>query len=88
MYLDAVIRQLEIIGEATTRIPDQDLERVVGPDWTAIKGFRTIAAHEYWQIEPAAIDEIVADHLDGLVRAIDEAVEAMDQERSGGSAGS
>ena len=52
---DAVIRRLEIIGEATKNIPD-DL-RIKYPDipWKAIAGMRDILIHEYFGINTTII---------------------------------
>ena len=65
-YLDdlllrrAVERELEIIGEAATRLGRQDratLERITG--YQEIIGFRNLIAHEYDRLEPAQVWEIV-----------------------------
>ena len=54
---DAVIRNLEIIGEAVRNVPDPI--RVLQPDidWRAIAAIRNIVAHEYFGIK----DEIIWD---------------------------
>lgn len=44
---DAIIRRLEIIGEASKQLPKEMLERYPQIPWRQIIGFRNIAIHEY-----------------------------------------
>jgi uncharacterized protein with HEPN domain len=48
---DAVIRQLEVIGEAAGSI-SQEL-RTSHPEvpWKSMRGFASFAKHEYWRLE-------------------------------------
>lgn len=48
---DAVIRQLEIIGEATTNLQDSFKTENKQIPWREIADFRNILAHEYWDID-------------------------------------
>ncbi|MDP1722354.1 MAG: DUF86 domain-containing protein [Candidatus Gottesmanbacteria bacterium] len=60
---DSVIRRLMIIGEASTRIPD-DI-RVLSPEtqWRSIVGFRNVAIHEYAGMSMGRVWEIVEQEL-------------------------
>ena len=48
---DAVIRNLQIIGEAVKNIPDDVRELNPEMEWRKIAGLRDILAHAYFQIE-------------------------------------
>lgn len=48
---DAIIRRLEIIGEASNRLPKEMLERYPQIPWRQIIGFRNIAIHEYFRVD-------------------------------------
>jgi uncharacterized protein with HEPN domain len=48
---DAVIRQYEVIGEIAKRLPDEVLGKMVGVNWTEIKGFRDFLAHNYDRVD-------------------------------------
>ena len=47
---DAVIRRLEIIGEAVKNIPDEIRTRYPDVPWRNIAGFRDIVVHHYFGI--------------------------------------
>jgi uncharacterized protein with HEPN domain len=63
---DAVVRNLEIIGEASGRLPEE--VRMSAPDieWRKIIGIRNILAHEYFGISLPIIWDIVQNKLDEL----------------------
>jgi len=59
--LEAVLRELEVIGEAARHIPDDVAHQVFpGIPWNEIRGFRNVAAHEYFRIDPERVWEIVS----------------------------
>ena len=45
---DAVVRNLEIIGEAAGRLPESIKMNATGIEWRKIVGLRNIIAHEYF----------------------------------------
>lgn len=48
---DAVIRQLEIIGEATTNLENEFKQKNDEIPWREISDFRNVLVHEYWDID-------------------------------------
>ena len=52
---DAVVRNLEIIGEASKFIPDAQKLSKPEVDWVAIRGLRNRIAHEYFGLSPSVI---------------------------------
>ena len=63
---DAVVRNLEIIGEAVKRIPEQT--RLAHPqiDWRKIAGLRDILIHEYHGVDHYIVWDIVQNKLPSL----------------------
>lgn len=49
--IDAVIRNLQIIGEAANHIPDQIQERNKEIPWFQMKGMRNVLIHEYFGVD-------------------------------------
>lgn len=48
---DAVIRQLEVIGEACSKLEKNFRETHPKIPWTQIMGMRNKLAHEYWDVD-------------------------------------
>ena len=63
---DAVIRNLEIIGEAAGSIPDQIKKSEPEIDWRKITGLRNILIHEYFGINLPIIWDVVHTKLGPL----------------------
>ncbi len=68
--VDAVLRNLEIIGEAARNIPSEF--RVKYPDipWRRIVGLRNVVIHEYFGVDLENIWEIVKNDLPDLKQKI------------------
>lgn len=71
-WQDAVIRQLEIIGEATKR-PSQEL-RSLHPDvpWRRVAGLRDVLIHDYMGVRLAAVWIMTQVDLPTLKRQIEQ----------------
>ncbi|MXZ19007.1 MAG: DUF86 domain-containing protein [Caldilineaceae bacterium SB0665_bin_25] len=63
LYQDAVIRNLEIIGEAAGQIPDELRDRFPEVPWKSMIGFRNIAIHGYFAVDIANVWRIASPSL-------------------------
>jgi uncharacterized protein with HEPN domain len=70
---DAVIRNLQIIGEAVKNIPPDIRDRNPEIEWRKIAGLRDVLAHTYFQIE----DEIIWDVVQTKVRSLQEKTQQL-----------
>jgi len=81
---DAVIRNLEIIGEAAGKLSEQIQQGEPEIDWRKIKGLRNILIHEYFGINLSIVWDVVQNKLDLLEkvcrRLLEKADERPDQE--------
>ena len=50
--VDAVVRNLEIVGEATNRLPDDFKRQHRDIPWRKIVGLRNRIVHEYFGVDP------------------------------------
>jgi uncharacterized protein with HEPN domain len=63
---DAVIRNLEIIGEAAGKLPENIKSKSVEIEWRKIVGVRNILIHEYFGISTPIVWDIVQNKLKPL----------------------
>lgn len=68
--IDAVIRNIEIIGEAATHIPDDIQEKNPDIPWYQMKGMRNILIHEYFGVDVDVLWKTVRDDLPPLKEKI------------------
>jgi len=63
---DAVVRNLEIIGEAAGRLPESLQAAAPEIEWRKITGLRNILAHEYFGVSLPIVWDVVQSKLDPL----------------------
>jgi uncharacterized protein with HEPN domain len=68
--LDAVVRNLEILGEAAKQVPDSIRKDYPAVDWMKISGLRDILIHQYFGIDVVIIWDIVQHKIPVLQRQI------------------
>lgn len=74
---DAVIRQLEVIGEASTNLNENFTKSYPDIPWRAIKDFRNRLIHEYWFLDLDIIWNVVTKRCPLLRRQLAEITEKM-----------
>lgn len=79
--VDAVVRNLEIIGEAANNLPKLYRDRHKQVEWRQIIGLRHRVIHEYFDVDADIIWAIVKNDLDPLKKQI---VFLLDEERKDG----
>lgn len=79
LTIDAVIRNLEIIGEATKNIPPDIRSGYPDIPWGRMMGLRNIVSHKYFSIDLSIIWQIVTVNLpetkpliEGMIKDITE----------------
>ena len=71
MVYDAVLRNLELLGEAATHLPEE--VRALAPDipWRQIVGVRNVLIHGYLGIDDDIIWDIVTNEVEKLFLALE-----------------
>ncbi len=68
--IDAVVRNLEVVGEAASRLTDAARKRGGDIEWPLIVGLRNRIVHEYFGIDSEIIWEIITHDLPALTDAL------------------
>ena len=71
-WQDAVIRQLEIIGEASKKLSKQLCLRYKNVPWRRIAGLRDVLIHDYMGVDVIAVWEITQKNLPLLKAQIED----------------
>ncbi|MGE5504801.1 MAG: DUF86 domain-containing protein, partial [Actinomycetota bacterium] len=77
--VDAVIRNLEVMGEAAKRVPPYVTEKYPQVPWARMSEMRNILVHEYHSVDPSIIFDSVRHDLPPLVAPL----KALLNERGG-----
>jgi len=77
LVVDAVIRNLEITGEAVKNLPQQIRKKYPEIDWKKIAGLRDILIHEYFGIDHELIWDIIQNKIIDLKIQIENILREM-----------
>lgn len=70
MRVDAVIRNLEIIGEAVKKLPEEFRKDYPDVEWSKIAGLRDILIHEYFGVNMEIIWDVVSNKIPELKKSV------------------
>ncbi|BDG29867.1 DUF86 domain-containing protein [Thermus thermophilus] len=66
LLMSAVIRQLEIIGEAAKNLPEEVKGRHSQIPWSLMARMRDRLAHGYWTVDPEILWGVIQEELPSL----------------------
>jgi len=69
--IDAVVRNFEIIGEASNRLPEKFRDENNSIDWFRLRGFRNRIVHQYFGLDYEIIWNLKESHLKPLISEIE-----------------
>ena len=70
LHFDAVLRNLEIIGEAVKNISEETRQKYPSIKWRKIAGFRDIVAHGYFGVNEETVWDIVKNEIPVLLPTV------------------
>ena len=70
LMLDAVVRQLAVIGEAASHLPADVTDRHPAIPWRGVKGMRLLLDHEYHRTDHDIVRRTIREELPPLREAI------------------
>lgn len=68
--VDAVVRNFEVIGEASNRLPEEFKQAHAYVDWARIRGFRNRIVHDYFGIDHTIVWNIIQHYLPILIETL------------------
>ena len=68
---DAVVRNLEVLGEAAKHVPAEICRQSPEVEWKKIAGLRDILTHVYFGIDDAILWDIVTNKIEPLLGALE-----------------
>lgn len=74
--INACIRSLEVIGEATKKIPPEVRQQKPSLPWQAISGMRDKLIHEYFGVDLAIVWQTIQHDLSSFEQAVSELLES------------
>jgi uncharacterized protein with HEPN domain len=78
--IDAVVRNIEIIGEAAHQIPSDIMNKFKYIEWHKLKAIRNRIVHEYFGVDYSIIWEIIQNDIDLLRSNIKDVLEHLQRE--------
>jgi uncharacterized protein with HEPN domain len=67
---DAVIRSLEVLGEAARRLSQESKDAMPDIPWQKLTGMRNVLIHQYDNVDLDLVYDTVVEYLPGLIQKI------------------
>ncbi|PWK27783.1 uncharacterized protein with HEPN domain [Arcicella aurantiaca] len=77
MMLNASVRQLEIIGEASNRLSENIHAANPEIPWRTIIGFRNVIVHEYFGLDDKIVWTVIQNEIPSLIPNIERIIETI-----------
>ena len=81
---DAVLRNLEVIGEAAKNLPEDFKTAWAEVEWKKAAGMRNKLIHEYFGVSPQIVWETLKNDIPKLEHQVKNILEALEKKTRGG----
>ena len=79
MLFDAVLFNLEVIGEAVKKLPEEAKSSAPDANWTGPARMRDLIAHHYFSVDPQIVWEAATQHIPKILGHAKQLRERFDQ---------
>ncbi len=69
---DAVIRRIEVIGEAAAHLSDETRQAIPALPFRKMRGMRNIVAHDYANVDLRVVWEVVTVHVPDICAVLEQ----------------
>ncbi|MFZ1735939.1 MAG: DUF86 domain-containing protein, partial [Candidatus Moraniibacteriota bacterium] len=80
MVKDAVLRNIQIIGEATKKLTESLRQRYAHTPWREMAGMRDKVVHDYFEVDYAVVWDVIQQDLPGLLPQIQAILKDLEEE--------
>lgn len=77
MMLNASVRQLEIIGEASNRLSEHIHSANTNIPWRTIIGFRNVIVHEYFGLDDKIVWAVIQNEIPSLIEKVEAIIQSI-----------
>ena len=82
MAFDAIVRNVEVLGEAAGKLPEHVRDSAPGIPWDAIIGMRHRIAHAYFGIDPDILWDVVENEVPLLIKELEKLEKRLKSDKS------
>lgn len=79
----AVVRAIEVMGEAAKRVPTTVRERAPGVPWKQVAGMRDVLVHDYFRVDLEVVWLTLVQDLPPLTKRIQALLNELDEGNAG-----
>jgi uncharacterized protein with HEPN domain len=72
MVVEACLYNLQVIGEAVSKLPDDIKKTEANIPWNLIKGMRNRLIHEYFGTDPDIVWRVIKNELPAMMKELEE----------------
>lgn len=72
MVVEACLYNIQVIGEAVSKLPDDIKKRELNIPWNLIKGMRNRLIHEYFGTDPDIVWKVIKNELPAMIKELEE----------------
>lgn len=80
--IDAVVRNLEIIGEAARHVPVEIQQASAEVAWPQMRGMRNVMIHEYHTVDAEIVWQTIQEDLPSLVEPLERVLSEEEKDRA------